>query len=515
MNQPQTFDCIVVGGGFAGSLCAAALQKQGKSVLLVEKGSHPRFSVGESSTPLADMSLRRIAKKFDLPWLTPLSRFGSWQKKYPTLLCGRKRGFTYVFHGQHSEEPPFLVAASSSNESSDTQWLRQDVDRFLCDRAKDEGVTYLDHTEVLFCERIQPISSVLSDKRWQVTLMNKMGINPVYSDWIIDATGGGEFSSHHFGVEHSSNDFNTHTSAIYTHFEEMPLWFHHPNEYLYPPDFSALHHLLDEGWVWMLRFENQRLSVGLVLEGESDPDKKRWDEVLSRYPEVESFLSQRVQPTDLPAQWMSTGRIQRRANASVGDGWVLLPHSYGFVDPLHSTGLAHTLHGVENVIEGVLLPSEVEQASWFQSYQEALKKEITLVDHLVAISLRCRHHPELFKAATMAYFVCTVSSEQEMMNRTVGAQKSHNLQPQPGSSRNSFMSAHRRDLQMMVSDVWAMVCDKETISEILANKEQSNELIQQIIECVKPFDTIGLFETHKDGATWKVKTEIPHTAVSL
>jgi FADH2 O2-dependent halogenase len=526
LNHPQTFDAVIIGGGFAGSLCAAALQKQGLSVLLVEKGSHPRFAVGESSTPLADMSLRRIASRFDLPWLSPLSRFGSWQKKYPTLLCGRKRGFTYVWHGQHQQENPFLVAASSTNDSSDTQWLRQDVDRFLCDRAVDEGVTYWDFTEVLFCEHLhasessdepkpsQTPTANISEKRWQVTLMNKMGIQPVYTDWIVDATGSVEFSSHHLGVTHSSSSFNTHTSAIYSHFEEMPLWFHQPNDYLYPPDFSALHHLLDEGWLWMLRFENQRLSVGLVLEGESNPGKERWDEVLSRYPELELFLSQRVQPSDLPAQWMTTGRIQRRADSAVGDGWVLLPHSYGFVDPMHSTGLAHTLHGVERVVEGILMESTHDQNAYFQSYQRSLKEEITLIDHLVAISLRCRHHPELFKAATMAYFVCTVSAEQDMVAKTTEQQES-TLMEKSSSARTSFLSAHRPEFQTMASDIWDMICMEDAVIDLLRDQQKTHECIQEIIEIIRPFDTIGLFDYVDEQASWKVKSQIPHTAVSF
>lgn len=515
MNNPKSFDFVVVGAGFAGSLAAAALQKQGKSVLLVEKGNHPRFAVGESSTPLADMSLRRIATRFDLPWVEPLSRFGSWQKKYPTLLCGRKRGFTYVFHGDNSDKNPFLVAASSTNESSDTQWLRQDVDRFLCDRAKDEGVTYWDHTEVLFCERLPSSPSQDIQRKWQVTLMNKLGIQPIHTDWILDATGSGEFSSHHFDLSHTSKGFKTHTSAIYTHFEEMPLWFHQPNEYLYPPDFSALHHLLDEGWIWMLRFENQRLSVGLVLEGVSNPHKKQWDQVLARYPELEVFLTQRAQPKELPAQWMTTGRIQRRANAAVGDGWVLLPHSYGFVDPMHSTGIAHTLHGVEQVVDALLAEDGASQTKRLESYQEALKQEIELIDCVVALSLRTRHHPALFKAATMAYFVCTVAAEQEMRHRTKDAAKMNSLSDQTAKRSPSFLSADRDDLQSMTLKVWQRVSSVTLTPNEIPDDETLRAVVQDVIELIQPFDSIGLFDYDDELEQWVVKSEIPHTAVSL
>ena len=51
----------VVGSGFAGSLLARVLTVQGHDVVLLERGTHPRFAIGESSTPLANLTLERLA----------------------------------------------------------------------------------------------------------------------------------------------------------------------------------------------------------------------------------------------------------------------------------------------------------------------------------------------------------------------------------------------------------------------------------------------------------------------
>ena len=40
-------DVVVVGSGFAGSLVALALKQRGYHVVLVERGRHPRFAIGE------------------------------------------------------------------------------------------------------------------------------------------------------------------------------------------------------------------------------------------------------------------------------------------------------------------------------------------------------------------------------------------------------------------------------------------------------------------------------------
>ena len=56
------YDLAIVGSGFAGSLLAMIARRAGRSVLLLEKGAHPRFAIGESSTPLADFKLARGTK---------------------------------------------------------------------------------------------------------------------------------------------------------------------------------------------------------------------------------------------------------------------------------------------------------------------------------------------------------------------------------------------------------------------------------------------------------------------
>ena len=47
-------DVAVVGSGFAGSLVSLALTRRGRRVVMIERGRHPRFAIGESSTPLAN-----------------------------------------------------------------------------------------------------------------------------------------------------------------------------------------------------------------------------------------------------------------------------------------------------------------------------------------------------------------------------------------------------------------------------------------------------------------------------
>src|SRR3954469_16957595 len=91
-------DVAIVGSGFAGALTALALLKRGKRVALVERGRHPRFVIGESSTPLANLLLEELADTYDLPQIRAFSKWGTWQRSRPDIAAGLKRGFTFYFH---------------------------------------------------------------------------------------------------------------------------------------------------------------------------------------------------------------------------------------------------------------------------------------------------------------------------------------------------------------------------------------------------------------------------------
>src|SRR5258708_23866678 len=66
-------EVAIVGSGFAGSLMARCLAVLGYDVVLLERGTHPRFAIGESSTPLAHLSLERLGRPHGLDGLFPLA----------------------------------------------------------------------------------------------------------------------------------------------------------------------------------------------------------------------------------------------------------------------------------------------------------------------------------------------------------------------------------------------------------------------------------------------------------
>ena len=103
----------------ADTILARILQIQGHRVLLLDRQKHPRFALGESSTPLAAICLERLAARYGLDDLHALAAWGRWMEHLPHLRRGLKRGFTFYGHepgrpftNGPANERRLLVAAS-------------------------------------------------------------------------------------------------------------------------------------------------------------------------------------------------------------------------------------------------------------------------------------------------------------------------------------------------------------------------------------------------------------------
>src|SRR5437763_14419740 len=94
----ESCEVAVVGSGFVGSLLARVLAVLGYDVVLLERGRHPRFAIGESSTPLANLSLERLARRYGFDDCYALSAHGRWLGRFSALRRGLKRGFTFYRH---------------------------------------------------------------------------------------------------------------------------------------------------------------------------------------------------------------------------------------------------------------------------------------------------------------------------------------------------------------------------------------------------------------------------------
>ena len=425
---------VVVGAGFAGTIAARIARSQGHDVTLLDKGQHPRFALGESSTPLAAIVLERLAARYGLADLHQLAAYGRWRTHLSDLRCGLKRGFTFY---QHQRGEPFrgdatntrrlLVAASPDDAAADTHWMREDVDAFLVRRAQDEGVHYCDDTA---------LAAVETDGDGLCLTATRLGRTLTFpSDFVIDASGAAGAVARRLGVTFERPGDGLHTGLVYGHFERVtPLTSTLSPDAVapvgpFPDERAAVHHLIDEGWMYELRFDTGVVSAGFVLEhGRHDVARSRQTTpfadrdpsdtfygLLQRYPTLASQF-ERAQPIR-PIATIPT--LQRRLTRAAGHRWAALPHTYMFWSPLFSTGIAWSLLGVERV--GLVLEGKVENdelATGLQRYDALLTAEGDYLRQLIEGAYSCRHDFDRFDAFAQVYFVA--ASYCETIQRLCG-----------------------------------------------------------------------------------------------
>ena len=434
----QSCEIAVVGSGFAGSLLARVLAVLGYDVVLLERGTHPRFAIGESSTPLANLSLERIGIRYGLADCYQLAAHGRWLAHFPQLRRGLKRGFTFYRH--HPDEPfanrgfdseRLLVAASPHDSVSDTHWLRADVDHHFVREAIAAGVDYRD--------RVNLTKAHFESDSVRVSGSRNGTAFELRANFLIDASGPGGFLARQLSIPSGLEHTETRSALVFGHFDGVRLMSDvvpAMPEGPYSDDWAAVHHVIDEGWMYSLRFDHGVTSAGFLLtprglaslesSNTSDPEAL-WRTLLQRYPTLASAFADATPLMPLAFR----PAIQHRLTRAAGERWALMPHAYAFVDPLFSTGIAWSLRAVERLalaFESAAQGRRVPDLEVLTRYDAALGAEADQIDLLVAGAYEAMAHFDLFAAQAMLYFA-TVSF----------AEVSQRLVPRESTAWNGFL----------------------------------------------------------------------------
>ncbi len=399
----REYDLAVVGAGFGGSLMAMIAHQLGLSVILLEQGKHPRMVIGESTTPLSNLLLERLCATYDLPRIAPLAKWGSWQRAYPQIACGLKRGFTFFHQGSADQ---LLVAASPHDDIADTHWYRADVDHFLVREAQSIGVDYLD------CARIETLD--LGDDG--ATIGGHAGEEPFHlrAGFLIDATGPRGFLYRRLRLEESPLPGLPATESLYSHFTEVSRTEATGETPPYPVDDAAVHHVFEGGWVWVLRFNNGVTSAGVAATqavarelalSEGEP---AWRRLLDRLPSLKSqFMG--AAPYQ-PFRYMP--QLSFRSRTIAGPQWAMLPSAAGFVDPLLSTGFPLTLVGIERLVRIIHKHRDSADLRWqLRSYAQQTDCDLLAASRLIGALYATMGNFAAFTAVSLLYFAAVSFAE--------------------------------------------------------------------------------------------------------
>ncbi|MBC7975207.1 MAG: tryptophan 7-halogenase [Myxococcales bacterium] len=423
-SSTQPYDVIILGTGFGGAVLATVLAKYRKRVLMIERATHPRFAVGESTIPQMSMSMRILSIRHQIPELDHMTSAFRIRKSI-TSGCGVKRNFGFVYHrpGEPQRAHEANQVGANYGEDSESHLIRQDIDAHYFYTAIKYGADALQNTQIKDIE-IDGQGVRVIDAKGQV----------FHGRYLVDGTGHDSIMARKHDLREIPTRLRTDCRSLFTHMVGVAPYDDHvePRGAHGMPQAwhqGTLHHIFDGGWLWVIPFDNHKDSTSLLCSVGLQLDSRRFPRPAHLTPEQEfrAFLEQypsmagQFAHARATRDWVSTFRLQFSSKRCFGDRFGLLSHAAGFIDPLFSRGLANTCE-VNNAFATTLLAALDDDdlsAARFAHVEQLQQNLIDSHDKLVSCSYSSFRDYELWNAWyrvwVMGSFLATLRLQRAKM----------------------------------------------------------------------------------------------------
>lgn len=413
MRSDKCFDTIILGSGISGTTLSSILAKNGFSVLLLEKSTHPRFAIGEAMLPESGMWMWIVGERFGVPEIKNLTSVKA-VRQHVSSSCGVKRLLGFLYHQEGKTQNPnesHKLISPAVSLISESHLFRQDVDLYMLNVAINYGVVYRDKTEVEHID-FQEDSVQVSTKNGE----------EYCARFLVDGLGYRSLVAQKLNLREKPTRLRTNSRAIFTHvtglrpYDECVSKEHLPGLSCKWHE-GTLHHVFDGGWMWVIPFDNHSLSesslcsIGLMLNGYKFPKKEispeqEFQAIIERFPTIAEHLKG-IKPV---RKWVGTDRIQYSSCSAVGHRYALLSHSYGFIDPLYSRGFISTFETVHSLASRLLeaLKNNDFSVERFTHVEKLLAAKLDHNDQMLYNTFRSMSHFPLWNAMTqlwLAYLI--------------------------------------------------------------------------------------------------------------
>ena len=326
-----SYDCIVIGGGPAGSTVATLLADAGRRTLVIERAVFPRFHIGESLIPETYWTLKRLG-------MLEKMKNSDFVKKYSVQFTSAS--------GRDSQ--PFYFDEMNPHECSQTwQVVRSRFDHMLLQNAAEHGAEVWETTNV---------TGVLMEPSPGDDLPRALGVTAardggpearLTAKVVIDATGTHALLSKKLGIR--KPDPTLRKAALFAHYKGA-----RRDEGKNGGATLVLATRNQDGWFWYIPLTDDVVSIGVV--GEIDnliTNRGTPEETLDEEVRNCAGLDGRMQNATRVSPVRVLNDFSWRSTRCAGDGWVLVGDAFGFLDPMYSSGVFLALKSGEMAADAI------------------------------------------------------------------------------------------------------------------------------------------------------------------
>ena len=343
MTRREQTEILIIGAGPSGAVAAGLLRKQGRQVLIIEKETFPRFSIGESLLPQSMEYIEQAGM------LQDVVETGFQYKNGAAFAKGDLRT---AFDFRDKFSPGW---------GTTYQVQRANFDKVLADAAEKAG------TEIRYRHTVVAVD--VSGAQPQVTVRSPEGEEyVVQAGYLLDASGFARILPRMLDLERPS-DFPV-RGALFTHIEDR----------IAPQDMDrnkiliSVHPEHQDVWFWTIPFSNGRCSQGVVATPEflaryEGTEVERLRAIIAEAPSLSHVLRN--------AQWDTPGRSITGYSANVtslwGNGYALLGNAGEFLDPVFSSGVTIAFKSASLAAQCIARMWQGESVDWQKDYAQPLQ----------------------------------------------------------------------------------------------------------------------------------------------
>ncbi len=389
MNIEQR-DCVVIGGGPAGSTFAAIAKKYDPTlnITVLERARFPRYHIGESTIPAANGVLKDLGIYEDLEKTDFIKKMGivfvwgenrqPWSADYLRLRDVKLPETGSDIIDVTGQDFRGVIDRLGYLETPVTAFnvRRAEFDKMLLDKARDFGCDVREGTKATAVH--QDATGAIEAIDWE----NDEGQSGrIKTPFILDASGLTSFLT----KTDREYDPNMNNFAVYGYLSnaEWKVTFNGKRDRS-----TVFIAAVDEGWIWYFPVGPDIMSVGAVTRTEKfkrnlgDDDLEAfWWRMLNSCPEISGLVKNATVRTDMLPDGKRVAASQdwsSWARSPIGKGWAAAGDAAIFVDPILSSGVTLAIqsgHRAAYTFNTMRSRPELNSESLWNAYADYIRGE--------------------------------------------------------------------------------------------------------------------------------------------